>query len=94
MTYTVYILYSATLEKYYIGHTQEAVQERLRKHLSNHKGFTAQAKDWEIVYTEMFSTKSDAYQRELQIKAWKSKQKIKTLIEKTSSSATSEHPDL
>jgi putative endonuclease len=66
----------------------------LRKHLSNHKGFTAQAKDWEIVYTEMFNSKLEAYQRELQIKTWKSKQKVKTLIEKTFSSATSEHPDL
>jgi predicted GIY-YIG superfamily endonuclease len=42
----------------------------------------------------MFNSKLEAYQRELQIKAWKSKQKVKTLIEKTFSSATSEHPDL
>ncbi|MGE8553535.1 MAG: GIY-YIG nuclease family protein [Chryseobacterium jejuense] len=40
-----YILYSESLEKYYIGHSCDDLQERLRKHLSNHKGFTSKAKD-------------------------------------------------
>jgi len=54
----------------------------LRKHLSNHKGFTSKAKDWMIVYHENYDSKSDAYKREKEIKAWKSKSKIKALIEK------------
>jgi putative endonuclease len=40
-----YILYSKELNQYYIGHTSESLEERLRKHLSNHTGFTAKAKD-------------------------------------------------
>ncbi|WP_228376810.1 GIY-YIG nuclease family protein [Chryseobacterium formosense] len=40
-----YILYSKSLDKYYIGHSCEDLQERLRKHLSNHTGFTDKAKD-------------------------------------------------
>ena len=48
MCYT-YILYSETLDKFYIGHTCENLNERLTKHLSNHKGFTAKVKDWKIV---------------------------------------------
>ena len=79
MCYT-YILYSETLDKFYIGHTCENLDERLRKHLSNHKGFTAKIKDWKIVYFEILENKSLAYKRELEIKSWKSKTKIKKLI--------------
>ncbi|MEW7307474.1 GIY-YIG nuclease family protein, partial [Elizabethkingia anophelis] len=56
------------------------LNERLRKHLSNHKGFTSRAKDWMIVYYEAFNDKSSAYKREREIKAWKSKKKIEQLI--------------
>ncbi|MGV8915043.1 MAG: GIY-YIG nuclease family protein [Kaistella sp.] len=79
-----YILYSETLGKYYIGHTGEDLEERLRKHHSNHSGFTSKAKDWSILYFEIFDEKSLAYQRELQIKSWKSKLKIQKLIESKS----------
>lgn len=76
-----YILYSTSLDRYYIGHTCEDVQERLRKHLSNHSGFTAKGKDWKIVLTEHFSNKSDAYKREMELKSWKSKKRIEKLVE-------------
>ena len=80
MCYT-YILHSESLDKFYIGHTCENIDERLRKHLSNHKGFTANIKDWKIVYFETLENKSLAYKRELEIKSWKSKTKIKKLID-------------
>ncbi len=76
----VYILFSATLNKFYIGHTSVSLEERLRKHLSNHSGFTGKAKDWKIVYNEEFPDKNSAYKRELVIKSWKSKVKIIELI--------------
>ena len=80
MCYT-YILHSESLDKFYIGHTCENLNERLRKHLSNHKGFTSKIKDWKIVYFETLENKSLAYKRELEIKSWKSKTKIKKLID-------------
>ena len=83
-----YILYSNTTDKFYIGHTPE-LQERLRKHNSNHKGFTGNVNDWEIVYFENYSTKELAYRREREVKKWKSKVRIKELISKNGS----EHPD-
>nr|WP_309759194.1 GIY-YIG nuclease family protein [Flavobacterium sp.] len=43
----VYILFSKSRDMYYIGSTSMVVEERLRRHLSDHKGFTARAKDWE-----------------------------------------------
>ena len=78
----VYILFSKTQEMYYVGSTAMALAERFRRHLSAHKGFTARAKDWEVVYFESFSTKSAAILREQEIKKWKSKVKIVALISK------------
>ena len=78
--YFCYILYSKSIDHFYIGHTGEDPHERLRKHLSDHKGFTSRAKDWIIVYSETFPDKKAAYKRGLEIKSWKSKKKIVQLI--------------
>ncbi len=51
--YYFYILYSEQLDKYYIGHTAE-LEERSRRHNSNHKGWTGKVNDWEIDYSEEF----------------------------------------
>ncbi|MBK9177581.1 MAG: GIY-YIG nuclease family protein [Flavobacteriales bacterium] len=77
---TFYILYSAQLDRYYIGHTTEPIEERLRKHLSDHNGWTAKAKDWRVVYTEEHADKSAAYRRELEVKAWKKRIPIEALV--------------
>ena len=71
--WTFYILYSSFLDKYYIGYTGDVLAERLRKHNSNHKGFTGGKGDWRIVYNEPFQTKEEAIKREKQVKGWKSR---------------------
>ena len=75
-----YILYSKTLDRYYIGSTEGTLEARLKKHLSNHKGYTGKAKDWLLVYQEDYSDKHDALVREMQIKAWKNRKLIENLI--------------
>ena len=55
-------------------------ENRLHKHLTNHDGFTAKAKDWEIVYQEKFETKQEAHLRELDIKKKKSRKYIDALV--------------
>lgn len=80
---SVYILYSHTLNKYYIGSTESAIEDRLRRHLSDHKGFTGNVKDWKLVYLEETADKKSAIQRETQIKSWKSRIKIEELIKQT-----------
>jgi len=82
MAFHCYILYSATKDKYYVGHTGDAPEVRLRKHNSNHKGFTGRTGDWALVYKEAFNTKSEANERERQIKRWKSRAMIEQLIAK------------
>ena len=89
----IYILFSATLNRYYIGHTTTTPQERLQKHLTNHDGFTAKAKDWVIVHQETFDSKNLALRRELAIKAKKSRTYIEKLIDSVSTVGF-EHPDL
>ncbi|MGB4204171.1 MAG: GIY-YIG nuclease family protein, partial [Bacteroidales bacterium] len=59
-----YILHSSTLDKYYIGSTSSVLEERLRRHLSSHKGFTSKAKDWKIVYSEYYDDINEAMKRE------------------------------
>jgi len=80
MPATFYILFSAVLKKFYVGHTTDQVEERIRRHLSDHSGFTAKAKDWRLVYSELYSAKAEAYRREREVKAWKSKSRIEMLI--------------
>ena len=77
--YYFYILYSANIDRYYIGHCED-IAGRLERHLSNHQGFTGQAKDWKVVYSEAYELKKEAYQRERQVKKWKSRKAIQKLI--------------
>lgn len=79
MKHYFYILFSKKLNKYYIGSTNDLV-ERLRKHNSNHKGFTGKIGDWKVVYSEEFKSKTEAYFRESQVKSWKSRKAIEKLI--------------
>ena len=80
MEYTVYILYSSTLDKYYIGYTSESIDERIRKHLSSHSGFTSHAKDWILMYQEKLTDETSALKRENEIKSWKKRSRIEALI--------------
>ena len=75
----VYILFSKIRDRYYVG-TSADIESRMRKHNSNHKGFTGYVGDWVLVYSEKFSTKELANKRERQIKAWKSRKLIEKLI--------------
>ena len=76
-----YILFSSSLNKYYIGYCGRDIQQRLKDHFSNHKGFTSKAKDWKIVHLESFKSKKEAMHRERQIKKWKSRKMIEKLVD-------------
>jgi putative endonuclease len=80
MPYHLYILHSAKRNRYYVGHTGDLLSERLRRHNSNHKGFTGTGADWRMVYAEVYDNKEIAYAREREIKGWKSKLRIEELL--------------
>ncbi|KAF2331083.1 GIY-YIG nuclease family protein [Flavobacterium ginsenosidimutans] len=75
----IYIIYSKTLDKYYVGSCQN-IEQRLQDHLNSRSKFTKVAKDWVLKYSEAFNTRSEAYQREIQIKKMKSRKYIENLI--------------
>lgn len=74
-----YILYSKNRDRYYIGSTIN-LAERLKKHNTNHAGFTGHTGDWCIVWFETFDNLRDARLKERQIKNWKSRVMIEKLI--------------
>ncbi|HMK04247.1 MAG TPA: GIY-YIG nuclease family protein [Ferruginibacter sp.] len=87
MQFNVYILFSVSRNSYYVGFTGDDLRERIRKHNSDHKGFTGHVGDWTLMYFEVFNTKAEAMNREKQIKKWKSRKLIEKLIGLA-------HPDL
>jgi putative endonuclease len=66
--FTVYVLYSESFKKMYIGFTSD-INGRLRSHneLAT-KGWTVKYRPWTLVYTENFETKAQAIKREKQLK--------------------------
>ncbi len=79
MTYYTYILYSSTRDRYYIGSCSD-VNIRLRRHNAGATTSTKSGRPWKVMYTESYSTKTEALQREMQIKKMKSRKYIEELI--------------
>ncbi len=71
MTFFLYILYSTSIDQYYIGHTAD-LADRTFRHTNSGSKSTKKANDWTIVYQESFTTKAGAYKREMEIKNKKS----------------------
>jgi putative endonuclease len=83
MTYYVYILYSETINQYYVGQTQN-IEERLQQHRNSRNKSTKKASDWVLVYSEVFAFRADSVNRESEIKKKKSRKYIENLIQKGS----------
>jgi putative endonuclease len=83
MNYTVYILYSQSKDKYYIGYSQNP-EERLLEHNSGATPSTRPGIPWILVYKEEFADKTAAIKRENAIKKMKSRKYIERLISGTS----------
>jgi putative endonuclease len=76
-----YILYSGSLQKYYVGATQDLVN-RLEKHHSGDYGsehYTAKAKDWVLFLEIQVSNMAHAIRLERKIKRMKSSRYIENL---------------
>ena len=79
MPFVVYIIYSPSLDQYYIGHS-ENMEDRLFRHNNSGSKSTKKANDWKLVYTEVFDVKAVAVKRELEIKKKKSRRYVEWLI--------------
>jgi len=83
MKYFVYILYSKTTDRFYIGSCSD-VEERLRRHNAGATASTKNGRPWDVVYQEIFENKSKAIRHENYIKKMKSREFIKKLISQSS----------
>jgi putative endonuclease len=79
MSYSVYIIYSLKLDRYYVGYSENP-QERLLQHNGGISDYTAKANDWQLKYTELFNSRKEAMDRESSIKKKKSRKYIEWLI--------------
>jgi putative endonuclease len=77
--YTLYILHSKTVNRYYVGYTNDVIR-RLTEHNRIKGKFTDTGIPWILVYSECFSTKKEAMEREKYIKGRKSRKFIIELI--------------
>jgi len=66
--YAVYVLFSESFSKIYIGFTSD-LEQRLKSHneLAT-KGWTIKFRPWRIIHTEIFESKQDAMRREKELK--------------------------
>ncbi len=79
MSFYVYILYSQSHDKYYIGHTND-IDRRIIEHINREN---LGATDWALKYTEQFQTRAQAMKREYEIKRKKRRGYLEWLINKT-----------
>jgi len=79
MSFYVYILYSLSKDKYYIG-SCENVDIRLIRHNSGRNHSTKSGIPWELKKIEVYNLRREAYQREVFIKRMKSRKFIEQVI--------------
>jgi len=79
--FTVYVLYSESFKKIYIGYTSD-LEERLKSHNEiGVKGWTIRYRPWKVIHTELFENKVAAMQREQQLKTARGRAWIWQLVE-------------
>ena len=76
MPYTVYILYSASKDKYYIGQTEDINKRHADQIIRKNLG----ASDRVLAYRETYEKRSEAVKRESEIKSKKRRTYIESLI--------------
>ncbi|MDP2889884.1 MAG: GIY-YIG nuclease family protein [Bacteroidota bacterium] len=81
MEHFIYILYSETRDRNYIGSCAD-VNERLIRHNAGAVLSTKSGRPWKVVYSETFSSKIEALKRELYLKRMKSSVYLEDLIRK------------
>ena len=79
MSFYVYILYSPSKDKYYVGSCED-MDVRIVQHNSGRNKSTRHGLPWEIKKIETYTSRSEAVQRELFIKKMKSRKFIEQVI--------------
>ncbi|RYF68511.1 MAG: GIY-YIG nuclease family protein [Cytophagaceae bacterium] len=67
MNYVVYLIYSDSLQKFYIGQTVHLAL-RLEEHNRGKGNFTAKGHPWRLIASFEFESRAEAVQCELKVK--------------------------
>ena len=65
--HTVYIIYSPTVDRYFIGQTKD-LKITLWQHNAKTHPATADGKPWEVKFTQQFPTRNEALSLEMRLK--------------------------
>lgn len=84
MPHFIYILYSQSRDRYYIGSCAD-VEQRLVRHNAGATLSTKSGRPWKVAYTETHPKKSEALKRENYLKRLKSRMYLENLIKNTNS---------
>lgn len=76
MEFVVYILYSYSSHRFYVGYSSNLIQ-RVYWHNNGNKGFTCRFRPWSVVHVEYFDTKKEALTREGFFKTGKGRNWVK-----------------
>ena len=72
--FTVYVLYSGSYGKIYVGYTSD-IEQRLKSHNEiGTKGWTIKFRPWKIIHTEVFEDKQSSMRREKELKSAKGRE--------------------
>jgi putative endonuclease len=80
MQFYVYAIYSSLTDKIYIGQTKDLVK-RLYDHKHGYSPYTSRAKDWELFYKEICTSRGSALKREKQLKSYRGREYLRSLLD-------------
>ena len=80
LAHSTYIIFSISLNRYYVGSTSVGVELRLSRHNDGWTPYTNRGVPWELKYLKKFSAKQEALKWENFIKRQKSRTFIERLI--------------
>jgi putative endonuclease len=78
--FIVYVLYSITYDKIYIGYSSNPAARLLSHNTLAKKGWSIKYRPCEVLYKEVYDTKKQAMEREKELKSAKGRIFIRSLI--------------
>ncbi len=89
MRYYTYILYSASIDKYYVGHTNN-LERRIYEHNLGKEKFSSKGIPWEIKFSRTYNNNVDAAREERRLKKCKNRKYLENYMV----ALLAEHPDM
>jgi len=78
----VYVLYSPSANKFYVGYTSNLESRLLTHNQLGTKDWTKRYRPWELVYIESYQTKSSALKREKELNTGVGREFIQKMLVK------------